>query len=242
MAKTTKRRLKSAKPGLFRRLFKYFIRLSLAWLIITSLLVLSLRWLDPHTTAFMLQRQWADGADIQQQWMDLEHISPHLALSVIASEDQKFLDHWGFDVQAIQKVLAEHSAGKGMRGASTISQQLAKNLFLWSDRSFLRKGLEAYFTAAIEAYLPKRRILELYLNVAEFGDTIYGAEAAARNIYGIAATQLNRQQSALLAARLPSPKKYPIKPPSEYMLERAAWIRRQIQQLGEYRLLQRLKL
>ncbi|WP_395374616.1 monofunctional biosynthetic peptidoglycan transglycosylase [Marinicella sp. W31] len=242
MAKKTNGRRKAPKKSFFRRLFKYFIRLSLAWLLITSLLVLSLRWFDPPTTAFMLQRQWQDEATIQQQWVDLENISPHLVLSVIASEDQKFLLHWGFDVQAIQQVLAEHSSGKKLRGASTISQQLAKNLFLWSGRSLLRKGLEAYFTAAIEIYLPKRRILELYLNVAELGDTIYGAEAAARHIYNIPARQLNRQQSALLAARLPAPKSYQINPPSEYMQQRAAWIRGQIKQLGEYRLLQELGL
>ena len=242
MAKKTGRRRKTAKKGFLRRLSQYLFRLSLAWLLITSLLVVSLRWINPPTTAFMLQRHWQDDATIEQQWMDLEAISPHLALSVIASEDQKFLHHWGFDVQAIQQVLSEHASGKSIRGASTISQQLAKNLFLWSGRSWFRKGLEAYFTAAIEVYLPKRRILELYLNVAELGDTIYGAEAAARHIYNIPARQLSRQQSALLAARLPAPKRYQINPPSAYMQQRAEWIRRQIKQLGEYRLLQELEL
>jgi monofunctional biosynthetic peptidoglycan transglycosylase len=119
-----------------------------------------------------------------------------------------------------------------MRGASTISQQLSKNLFLWSGRSWLRKGLEVYFTAAIEMLLPKRRILELYLNLVEFGDGIYGAEAAAQSIFGVSATALTAQQSALLAARLPAPKTYVINPPSAYMQQRARWIQQQIKQLG----------
>ena len=240
-----KRRRKQVKPGLFRRLFKYLIRFAVAWVILTSVLVLSLRWINPPTTAFIVHRGFQGDIaadDIQYIWTDLEAISPHLALSVIASEDQKFMEHWGFDVQAIQQALSQHAKGKGLRGASTISQQVAKNLFLWSGRSWLRKGFEAYFTAAIELYLPKRRILELYLNIAEFGDGVYGAEAAARNIYRISAIQLTRQQSALLAARLPSPKKYQISPPSAYMQERGTWIRQQVKQLGEYRLLQALEL
>ena len=199
------------------------------------MLVLCLRWFDPPTTAFMLQRAYSDDfgpVELQFEWRELSRIAPSLAMSVIASEDQKFADHWGFDIAAIQQVLEDGKAGKNMRGASTISQQLAKNLFLWSGRSWIRKGLEVYFTAAIEALIPKRRILELYLNVAELGDGIYGAEAAAQSIFGVPAESLSAYQSALLAARLPSPKTYAIQPPSDYMKQRARWIQQQVSQLG----------
>lgn len=205
------------------------------WFATTLGVVLALRWFDPPTTAFMLQRLYSDEHDrieLQHEWRDLNQIAPSMAMSVIASEDQKFTDHWGFDVAAIQQVIEDGQAGKAMRGASSISQQLAKNLFLWSGRSWVRKGLEVYFTAAIEVMIPKRRILELYVNVAEFGDGIYGVEAAAQSIFGVPAESLSAYQSALLAARLPAPKRYAIKPPSNYMNKRARWIQQQVKQLG----------
>ncbi|WP_223787230.1 monofunctional biosynthetic peptidoglycan transglycosylase [Marinicella meishanensis] len=226
---------KTKQIGFFRRLRRWLIRLTLLWLVVTLMGVLSLRWFNPPTTAFMLQRAYGDAhpaTELRHQWRDLAAINPALAMSVIAAEDQKFADHWGFDVAAIQQVLEDRQAGKSMRGASTISQQLSKNLFLWPGRSWLRKGLEVYFTAAIESLLPKRRILELYLNLVEFGDGIYGAEAAAQSIFGVSATALTAQQSALLAARLPAPKTYAINPPSAYMQQRARWIQQQIKQLG----------
>ena len=219
------------------------IRLLLAWFLITLSVVLLLRWFNPPTSAFMLQRLYSDeypSIELNYQWREFKRISPSLAMSVIASEDQKFPDHWGFDVAAIQQVIEAGQAGKKMRGASTISQQLAKNLFLWSGRSWIRKGLEVYFTAAIEVMIPKRRILELYLNVVEFGDGIYGAESAARMIFGVPAESLNATQSALLAARLPAPKTYVIKPPTDYMRERSHWIIKQISQLGGETYLDRL--
>lgn len=226
---------KVKKRSVFSKLRRWFIRLLMVWIFITLTLVLAIRWFDPPTTAFMLQRLHSDEHDpieLQYEWRDLTRISPALAMSVISSEDQNFADHWGFDVAAIQQVLEDGKAGKKMRGASTISQQLAKNLFLWPSRSWVRKGLEVYFTAAIEALIPKRRILELYLNVAEFGDGIYGAESAAQSIFGVPAESLSANQSALLAARLPAPKTYPIQPPSDYMKQRARWIEQQIIQLG----------
>lgn len=215
----------------------------MVWFSTTLLLVLCLRWFDPPTTAFMLQRDYSEEhgpIEIRHEWRELHRIAPSLAMSVIASEDQKFADHWGFDVAAIQQVIEDGKAGKQMRGASTISQQLAKNLFLWSGRSWVRKGLEVYFTAAIETLVPKQRILELYLNVAEFGDGIYGAEAAAQSIFGVPAESLSTHQSALLAARLPAPKSYTIQPPSDYMEQRAEWIEQQIIQLGDQAYLDRL--
>lgn len=226
---------KPKKHGLISTIRRWFVRLVLLWLLITISLVLALRWFNPPTTAFMLQRMYSqeyDAIELQHEWRNISRIAPALAISVIASEDQKFADHWGFDLAAIEQVLEDRQNGQKMRGASTISQQLAKNLFLWPGRSWLRKGLEVYFTATIEVMIPKRRILELYLNVVEFGDGIYGAEAAAQSIFGISAESLSPYQSALLAARLPAPKRYAIQPPSDYMQQRAQWIEQQVKQLG----------
>lgn len=207
-------------------------------LLLSVLLVLGLRWVDPSTSSFMLQRQWqawrADesGFELSHQWVDYPRISPNLVHSVIASEDQTYLQHHGFDLDAIREVLDLRAEGSSRRGASTITQQTAKNLFLWPGRSWVRKGMEAWLTVLMEAMLSKQRIIELYLNVAEFGDGIYGAQAAAIELFDSGADRLTAQQAALLAARLPSPKTYPIDPPSDYMLERAAWIRQQVRQLG----------
>lgn len=226
---------KGKKRTLLSKVRRWLIWLLMVWFSVTLMLVLIMRWYDPPTTAFMLQRLYSEEhgpIELKYEWRELTRISPSLAMSVIASEDQKFADHWGFDVAAIQQVIEAGKAGKKMRGASTISQQLAKNLFLWSGRSWVRKGLEVYFTAAIETMIPKRRILELYLNVVEFGDGIYGAESAAQSIFGVPAESLSANQSALLAARLPAPKTYAIQPPSDYMRQRARWIKQQISQLG----------
>ncbi len=226
---------KAKQRSFFARIRRWILWLLSIWLFTTMSLVLSLRWLNPPTTAFILQRHYSHDhkpITIIHEWRDFSNISPSLALSVIASEDQKFVDHWGFDIAAIQQVIENGQAGKKMRGASTISQQLAKNLFLWPGRNWVRKGLEVYFTGVIELMIPKRRILELYLNVVEFGDGIYGAEAAAQKFFGVSANALNRTQAALLAARLPAPKSYQINPPSEYMKNRANWIQNQIRQLG----------
>ena len=225
---------KQKKRSFLAKIRRWFVLLSLLWFFLTFSLVLSLRWFDPPTTAFMLQRLYSDDAiELQHEWRPLSRIAPSLPMSIIASEDQKFADHHGFDV-------AERQAGKSMRGASTISQQLAKNVFLWPGRSWVRKGLEVYFTAAIEILIPKRRILELYVNVVEFGDGVYGVEAAAQTIFGVSANVLTSQQSALLAARLPAPKRYVIQPPSQYMHQRARWIQQQVKQLGGKAYLERL--
>lgn len=198
--------------------------------------VLLLRFIAPPTSAFMLARQWemrgAPGFSLQYRWVDLERISPQLAIALVAAEDQSFPRHHGFDLEAISDVLAERGAGGPTRGASTISQQVAKNLFLWGGRSWLRKGIEAYYTAAIELLWPKRRILEVYANIAEFGDGVYGADAAARHFYGIPAAQLDARQAAALAAVLPSPRRFQVDAPTPYQLRRRAWIERQAVQLG----------
>jgi monofunctional biosynthetic peptidoglycan transglycosylase len=200
--------------------------------------VLLLRWVDPHYSAFMAETQisaWThrDSSYVwRHSWVDLTHISPNLPLAVVASEDQKFPEHWGFDVAAIEKAYALNQHSHRVRGASTISQQVAKNLFLWSGRSYFRKGLEAYFTVLIEGFWPKRRILEIYLNIAEFGYGTYGAEAAAQRFFHKNAAHLSRSDAALLAAVLPNPEKFSAAAPSRYILERRDWILRQMQALG----------
>jgi monofunctional biosynthetic peptidoglycan transglycosylase len=151
---------------------------------------------------------------------------------VVASEDQKFPEHWGFDVEAIEKAYQLNQHSHRVRGASTISQQVAKNLYLWSGRSYFRKGLEAYFTLLIEGCWPKRRILEVYLNIAEFGNGTYGAEAAAERFFHRPASRLSRSDAAVLAAVLPNPERYSAAAPSRYVLQRRDWILGQMQALG----------
>ncbi len=200
--------------------------------------VLLLRWVDPPISAFMAETAlsaWIrrdHSYEFRHRWVDLTQISPNLALAVVASEDQKFPDHWGFDVEAIEKAYSLNQHSHRIRGASTISQQVAKNLFLWSGRSYVRKGIEAYFTLLIEGCWPKRRILEVYLNIAEFGYGTYGAEAAAQRYLHKSAARLTRSDAALMAAVLPSPQRFLITAPSAYVQRRRAWILDQMQALG----------
>ncbi len=215
----------------------------MVWLAVISiaasvLAVASLRWINPPFTAFMAEAQAAAWSDrdanyvYRHSWVDLDRISPNLALAVVASEDQKFPEHWGFDVPAIEKAYALNQHSHKVHGASTISQQVAKNLYLWSGRSYFRKGLEAYFTVLIEALWPKRRILEVYLNIAEFGYGTYGAEAAAQRFFHKPATRLSRGDAAVLAAVLPSPERFSAVAPSRYVQQRREWILGQMQALG----------
>lgn len=200
--------------------------------------VLMFRVLPVPTSAYMLEQRlaWLSAAaphpPMRQRWVPLDRISPQLQLAVIASEDQRFPYHHGFDVEAIQDALRYNARHQRIRGASTISQQTARNLFLWPSRTWVRKGLEAYFTVLLETLWPKQRILEVYLNIAQFGDGIYGAEAAARVWFGSSAARLDAQQAAQLAAVLPAPTRMQAGRPSPYVLERAAEIRRQMDNLG----------
>lgn len=205
------------------------VLLLLVGLTIVPLLVL--RWAAPPTTAFMLGRSSACEA-LDHRWVPWERISPAVGIAVVASEDQRFPHHHGFDVAAIREVLEEAERGEGVRGASTISQQVAKNLFLWSGRSWVRKGLEAWLTVWIELAWPKRRILEVYLNVAQFDDCVFGVEAAARHHFGKPAAALSGREAALLATVLPSPDRMTAGAPSAYVRERAWWVQRQVRQLG----------
>lgn len=226
-----------AKRRLAYRLLRGVLLLLAGWLTAVIVVVIALRWLDPPTSAFMLSRRFEawraeqPGFVLRQRWVDAAAISPELPIALVAAEDQKFPQHDGFDVEAIREALDEQGDGGG-RGASTISQQVAKNLFLWSGRSWLRKGLEAYYTVLIEATWPKARILEVYANIAEFGDGVYGAEAAAQTYFGKPAARLSAQESALLAAVLPNPRVLRVAAPSGYVRRRQAWIARQVRQLG----------
>lgn len=191
------------------------------------------RFVDPPATRLM-QAQARDGLTIRQEWRALEEISPHLIAAVIAAEDQKFCDHFGFDFAAMRKAADDALANGIRRGGSTITQQTAKNVFLWPGRNIVRKGLEAWFAALMEAMWPKARILELYLNVAEWGPGVYGAEAAARHYFGRSAARLTPTQAARLAAVLPSPNKWSANPPTPYVIQRAGRIERQMRRSGAY--------
>jgi monofunctional biosynthetic peptidoglycan transglycosylase len=217
--------------GQARRIAGTALRVAALVLLASAVLVVPWRWLPPPTSAFML-RERISGREpaIQQRWIPYSSISRNLVLCVIAAEDQKFAAHNGFDVDAIVRATQERR--RVPRGASTISQQLAKNLFLWPGRSFVRKGLEAYFTVWLEQTWPKRRILEVYLNVAEFGPGIFGAEAASERVFGKHASELSLREAALLAAVLPNPKRMSATHPSAYVDERTGQIERVARGLG----------
>ncbi len=201
-------------------------------------LVLLFAWLPVPYTGVMLERQLSSwftgksGYQARHNWVAIEKISGHMLQAVVAAEDQKFLQHQGFDMQAIEKAFVYNSKGKKVRGASTISQQTAKNVFLWSDRSWFRKGLESGITVLIEGAWGKQRILEVYLNSVEFGSGVYGVEAAAKHFFGTSAARLSRQQAALLAAVLPNPHRFLVKRPSPYVQKRQQWILKQMRQLA----------
>ncbi|HEV7122485.1 MAG TPA: monofunctional biosynthetic peptidoglycan transglycosylase [Rhodanobacter sp.] len=222
----------------WRNLLRRLGILVLAWLAVTWLPVLALRFIRPWTSAVMLERQvgaWVHGErdfHLRQHWVPWKKVSPWVPLAMVAGEDQKFPYHHGFDFESIDKAIDAADDGKRLRGASTISQQTAKNLFLWNGRSFVRKGLEAYFTVLIELTWPKRRILEVYMNIAELGNGVYGVGAASAVYLHTTPARLDPAQAARLAAVLPSPRRLRVDHPSGYVLRRAAWIRRQMEQLG----------
>lgn len=209
-----------------------------AWAAVTVAVVIALRWIDPPFTTFMaadrigalLSRE--QGYEFRHHRVDWPQISKHAAVAVIAAEDQQFPHHRGFDFKQINKALEDRERGRRVRGASTISQQVAKNIFLWRGQSWFRKGLEAGITVLIEACWSKQRILELYLNVAEFGRGTYGVQAASQRFFRKDAAKLTRSEAALLAAVLPAPTRYRVDTPSRYVKKRQAWIQRQMNALG----------
>jgi monofunctional glycosyltransferase len=235
------------KKTLKARLAAFLIKaLLVVALVISVATVTLLRWFPPPTSAFMLQssleasRAGRHDYSPDYRWISWGRISPHIKVAVIASEDQLFPRHKGFDFDSMLQAIKRYADGGTLRGASTISQQVAKNLFLWSGKSFARKLLEAYFTALIELIWPKRRILEVYLNVAEFGPGVYGVEAAAKRFFRKPAAALGRSESALLAAVLPNPKRYNVRQPTRHVLRRKAWILSQMNNLGGRRFLKQL--
>lgn len=221
-----------------RRVRGWLLTLPLLFIALSLALTAGLRQYNPPTTAFMLAaRIEAMGAGggvvtLEYEWLPLALISGWAGAAVIAAEDQKFAYHHGFDLDAVAGAWQTQAAGGPLRGASTISQQLAKNLFLWSGRNWLRKGLEAWFTVLLETFLSKSRLLELYLNVVEFGPGVYGVGAASRHYFGHSAAGLSADEAAALAAVLPSPRTFSVTAPSPYMRARQHWIARQMLQLG----------
>jgi len=212
--------------AMLMRIARWFLlRAAIAVLVLSVALVLPLRFVPAPTSSFMLMHQArVAGARIAFDWVPRSEISQHAARAVLAAEDPNFFSHRGFDFAGIRKALAESLPDSPARGASTISQQLAKNLYLWPDRSWLRKGIEAWMTIWLELLLPKERILETYLNVAQFGPATYGIEAASRTYFGKPAAALTAEDAALLAAVLPGPVRYRAGNPSSFVRERQAWI------------------
>ena len=215
----------------WKRLLRLLVIAGIAWLALSIIVLLVLRWVPPPTSAFML-RQELSGKTVDYRWEPMARISPQAALAVIASEDQNFFNHWGIDFQAVADAVVDNRSRRRPRGASTISQQVAKNLFLWPAASYLRKGFEVYFTLLMELLWPKARILEVYLNIAEMGPGVFGVEAAAHRYYGIPAARLNRRQAAMLAAVLPNPRQMSAAHPSDYVVRRTWQIMVQMQRLG----------
>lgn len=221
-----------------RRVLFAFAKMAVGLVVLSVLAVLVLRFVPPVTSAFMVTR-YAEGVfgghaytAIDYRWVNWKKISPQMPLAAVAAEDQKFPDHFGFDFEAMADAFEDMEDGGRVRGASTISQQVAKNLFLWKGQSFFRKGIEAGFTVLIETLWPKRRILEVYLNIAEFGDGVYGVEAAAQRYFGKAAAKLSSREAARLAAVLPNPKRFKAAAPSAYVERRTVRIERQMRNLG----------
>lgn len=196
-------------------------------------MTLAYRWINPPFTPLMLIRSIQDGESIKKDWVDLEDISPYMISAAIAAEDNNFLGHRGFDFGAIQKAVDLNKKGKRKRGASTISQQTAKNVFLWAGRSWVRKGLEVYFTFLVETFWPKERIMEVYLNVIEMGPGIYGSEAAAQHYFHIPAVKLSKRQASLITACYPNPRKRNPANPTSYINRRANQIAALIPKFGK---------
>jgi monofunctional biosynthetic peptidoglycan transglycosylase len=223
---------------MIKKLFKFIFKLIFGLFILSIAMVFLYKWVPVPATPLMLIRSVENFQDdkpfiFEHDWVSIDKISKNLQLAVICSEDQNFLTHNGFDVKAIEKAYQDNKKGKNIKGASTISQQTAKNVFLWPQRSWLRKGLEVYFTFLIETIWSKERIMEVYLNSIEMGNGIYGAEAAAYYWYKKPASKLSQYESASIAAILPNPLKYKAKPASNYIERRKIWIVRQMGYFGK---------
>jgi monofunctional glycosyltransferase len=208
----------------------------IALIVVTALPVLLMRWWNPFSSAFMLNASIVHASEksyaTRYEWVDFEKISPHAAIAVVAAEDQQFPFHDGFDFESIRDAMEENAKRRRPRGASTISQQVAKNLFLWNGGGYVRKGMEAWFTVLIESLWPKERILEVYLNIAQFGRGVFGVEAASRKFFRKPASRLTPAEAATLAAVLPNPIRMRVDRPSRYVQSRRDWILDQMRGLG----------
>lgn len=235
MAKRTTK--SSSKPSFLKRIAIIAAKVLLWFVLFSVIWVIAYRFINPPITPLMVQRNLERKANdkpakADRRWVNFEDISDNMKRAAVSAEDQLFLKHMGFDIKAIEKAYANNAKGKKIRGGSTISQQTAKNVFLWQGRSYLRKGFEAYFTLLIELLWSKERILEVYLNVIEMGDGIYGAEAAAQAYYGKSCTNLKRGEAALIAACFPNPRKWTPKNPTRYIRHRQYLIMRNMRRLG----------
>lgn len=222
---------------MIKRFFVFIFRLLAGLILFSILMVIIYGWVPVPFTPLMAIRYFENPEEgIRHQWVPIEEISNNLKIAVIASEDQNFPNHRGFDVKAIEKAMDENQAGKRTRGASSISQQTAKNVFLWPHRGWVRKGFEVYFTFLIETFWSKERILEVYLNSIEMGKGIYGAEAASRAWFNKPSKNLTPYEAAAIAAILPNPRVYRANPASNYIQGRKSWIVRQMQYMGPVKL------
>jgi monofunctional biosynthetic peptidoglycan transglycosylase len=220
-----------SKNSFFKRVLQQIKKIVIILFIAQLIYIVILKWVNPPVTITQLV-SFVEGNGLKRDYVDLQDISSNAKLAIIASEDQLFPDHNGFDVKSIEKVITEGPKKSGrIRGASTISQQVAKNVFLWQGRSWVRKAIEAYFTFMIEKIWGKKRILEVYLNVAEMGKGIFGIEQASQQYFNKSAARLTRKEAAMIAACLPNPKKYVVKPPSRYINQRYPWILKQMNNL-----------
>lgn len=216
-----------------KKLWRFTWKAAMWFFIISITSVILFRWVPIPVTPLMLIRcieQKMDGKEmkLKKDWVPFEEISPNLQLAVVCSEDQNFLNHYGIDFEAIDKAMEYNATHKRQHGASTISQQTAKNVFLWPGRSWIRKGFEVYFVFLIETFWSKQRIMEVYLNVIEIGDGIYGAQAASKNFFNKDAKYLSKPEAALIAAVLPNPRRFSAAKPSAYVQRRQSWILRQM--------------
>lgn len=227
---------------MWRRIKKWCFRTTLFIILIPIVCIIALRWVNPITSSIMLQNNvlalTSDREFSQYQWRDWDEISEHVPVAIIAAEDQRFPEHFGIDLSELHKAIS--SSSDHPRGASTITQQVAKNMFLWPGRSYVRKGLEAGLALMIEVFWSKQRILEIYINIAQTGENLFGVNLASTHYYNKMPGELNRHEAARIAAVLPNPSKYSVSNPSQFVVERQQWIMKQMKQLGGNDLLKQL--
>ncbi len=216
-----------------RKTLSIITKIVIGFMLVSVFIILLMRWVNPFGSMLMVERKIAHWNISQQRtWKDWDQISDNIKIAVIAAEDQNFADHWGFDFKAINRALIYNQKNRKIRGASTITQQVAKNIFLWPSRSWIRKGIESWFTVWIELIWSKQRTLEIYLNSVEWGEGIFGIEAASRHYFNVSASQLTPYQASLLAATLPNPRKWSPANPDDKIQKKAGWIRGQMSNLG----------